>query len=152
MKTIVIFNAESRQYAMQEVSDLPSDGTMKVTIGKVTSKRSEAQNRLSWLWYGIRGEETGNTPEYEHAFCKLRYGVPIMRRDSEEFCYAYDTFIKPHGYEEKLAFIMNTDFPVTRDMSTKQYSEYLDTIDRESAEFGIQLPHPEDIYYMAMGY
>ena len=150
MKTIVIRTPENRDYALSEVQSLPADGSMMVKIKKVTHIRSTAQNALAWIWYKERGVETGNTPGYEHAFCKLHYGVPIMRQD-EEFRGAYDSVIKPLGYEEKLRFIEITQFPVTRLMDTARMAEYLDTIDRESAQQGIRLSHPEDLFYEAMG-
>jgi hypothetical protein len=85
------------------------------------------------------------------AFCKLHYGVPILRAESETFRRSYDAILKPLNYEDKLQAVEDFELPVTRLMTTKQFAYYLDTVDMESAKLGLVLPKPDDLYHAALG-
>jgi hypothetical protein len=128
---------------------LPKDGTWQLTYAPVTKDRSGKQNRLSWLWYGELAKANGTSPEYEHNFCKLRYGCPILIAASEEFSRVYHDIIAPLPYMKKLEAMEFID--VTSIMNITQMTEYLNTIERENAGRGIHLSQPEDVYYEAMG-
>jgi hypothetical protein len=64
--------------------------------------RSLPSNALSHVWYDyadkMLSEQVGATRRY----CKLHFGVPIMRAESEDFRRKYDKVVKPHDYETKL--------------------------------------------------
>lgn len=117
-----------------EARELPF--TVTVESGR---KRSVEQNRLQRSIIQDIAEQLGDqTTEEVRARCKLQYGVPILRRDSEAFRAAYDKHIKALPYETKLAFMSEPiDWPVTRMMTVKQKTEYLDTVMRVHAEQGI---------------
>jgi len=115
------------------------------------ASRSQKQNGLAFRWYKERGKYRGETIEQERAFCKLHYGVPILRAESETFRRSYDAILKPLDYQDKLQAVEDFDLPVTRLMTTKQFGDYLDTIDRESAKLGLVLSKPDDLYYAAVG-
>ena len=79
--------------------------------------------------------------------CKLRHGVPIMRRDDEKFRELYDRAIKSTlSYEEKLAAMEY--LPVTSLMGKKQGSEYIDEIIRLYSKHGYSLIHPSEADYL----
>lgn len=105
--------------------------------------RSLEQNRLAFKWYGEMAEQLADmsTAEY-HAFCKLHYGVPILRAEDDEWREVYDTAIKPLPYEKKLLAVRV--LPVTSHMSTKQMTQYLDTLYQEFTAKGVALTVPED--------
>lgn len=115
--------------------------TLSVVEG---SPRSTEQNKLQRKWL-LEAEEQGDmTAEEYRAYCKLHFGVPIMRRDSEDFKEKYDRILKPHSYEDKLTMMMvPLDFPVTRAMTTKQKTEYLDAMYNHFRGLGFQLTEPE---------
>ena len=100
---------------------------MKVTCSDAT-KRSIAQNKLQRRWCAEVSEQLGDmTPEEVRGHAKAYFGVPILLHEDEEFAAAYETHIKPLPYETKLACMMEPiDFPVTRRMTTKQLTRYLD--------------------------
>jgi hypothetical protein len=123
------------------------DKPYTVTISQENEARSVKQNRLAFLWYRIRGSMTGHGAEYERATCKLLYGVPILRED-KAFDDFYMTAIHTLSYKQMLDAMEYV--PVTRLMTTKQFALYLDTIDQESANIGIVLPQPEDLYWDAL--
>jgi len=108
--------------------------------------RSDEQNRLSQKWYREISDQTGEDREDVRARCKLEIGVPILRAASEKFCKAYDGTIRPHAYADKLAFIRDTDMPVTRLMNVGQMTQYMDLVFRRHAESGIALTVPPDKY------
>ena len=115
---------------------------MSITKGK---HRSPAQNRLQRQWINEITEQLGEySAEDYRAFCKLHFGVPILRAESDEFCESYDRLIRPMSYEDKLGIMrLPLDFPVTRLMTTKQKTQYLDEIYRHFTEHGVLLTRPE---------
>ncbi len=91
--------------------------------------RSLDQNAISFIWYEQIAREIGEyTPEGVRCECKLRYGVPIMRAEDEDFRAFYDLVIKPLTYEQKLRAMVYT--PVTSLMNTDQLNRYLDDMQR----------------------
>ena len=119
--------------------------TIKVSIDDET--RNNKQNRLSFFWYRFLGNETGHGEEFERHTCKLNYGVPLLLGDTN-FNAFYTSALKPLSYEQQL---MAMDYvPVTSLMTVKEFAQYLTTIDQESANKGIVLPRPEDLYWEAL--
>lgn len=115
--------------------------TVSITPGK---HRTTRQNRLQRRWMQEIGEQKGLSAEEARAFCKLHYGVPILRRDNEAFRARYDAILKPLTYEQKLALMAEPiSLPVTSLMNTKQKTEYLDTVFRQFSEQGVILTNPE---------
>lgn len=105
-------------------------------------KRSIEQNRLQRKWINAAAEQLDqSTPEELRGYCKLTFGVPILRLENEEFRRKYDENVRGLSYETQLA-IMTTplDMPVTRLMTTKQTKAYLDAIIRCFSELGVCLP------------
>ncbi|GGA45880.1 hypothetical protein [Pelagibacterium lentulum] len=111
-------------------------------------RRSVAQNKLAFKWYGEIAEQlpgTFETVEDARAHCKLHHGVPIIRAVDEDFRQAYDEKIRPAPYPFKLALMKAPfDWPITSKMNTKQLSAYLDAVHREFSGQGVELTIPED--------
>ncbi len=110
------------------------------------AKRSIEQNRLQQKWMAEAAQQLeGYTAEEHRGFCKLHFGVPILREEDQVFREKYDRIIKPMSYEHKLECMMVPfDFPVTRLMTAKQKSRYLDIIVRHFMEKGVALSMPEE--------
>lgn len=121
---------------------------MTVSVAK-GSKRSTKQNRLSRQWMlDIAGQMEGWSAEYTRGYCKLHFGIPILRADDEEFCREYDALVRPLPYEHKLKLMMVPfDFGVTRRMTTKQQTAYLDAVHRHFSEQGVALTDPGDLLF-----
>src|SRR6185436_15496283 len=71
-----------------------------VTKGR---KRSVAQNKLQRQWMNelaaqMRGE-TEWTAEQWRGYCKLHFGIPIRREESDVFRQMYDRVLKPLTYD-----------------------------------------------------
>lgn len=104
--------------------------------------RSLRQNGIGHVWYEQISRELGeDSPHDVKRFCKLHYGVPILRAEDEEFCTAYDRVIKPLPYERKLEAM--DLLPVTSRMNVSQKSKYLEEVQRQYARRGVQLEFPE---------
>ena len=117
-----------------------------VRMKEVTSSdiRSLDQNRLAWAWYRETEEFQHEDAGWGHRYCKLRIGIPILRRDSEKFRDVYDRCIKPLPYPDKLEIMDMYD--VTRVMTVKQMTEYLEGIQRHWSQQGLVLEALEDDY------
>ena len=116
--------------------------TVSITKGK---RRSIEQNRLQRLWLNEAAEQLKeDTAEGYRAYCKLHFGVPIMRGENDEFREVYDRLIRPRDYEEKIELMrVPMDLPVTRIMTTGQKKRYLDDMWHHFTELGVQLTDPE---------
>ena len=119
---------------------------MVVSVSK-GGKRTVKQNRLQRQWLHEIAEQLGDqTPEEVRGYCKLTIGVPILRAEHEDFRERYDAIVRPLPYEQKLALMMEPlDFPVSRLMTTKQATAYLDGIHLHFSERGIALTDPGDL-------
>lgn len=108
-------------------------------------KRTVDQNRLQRLWMNEISEQMGESPEYWRGYCKLTIGVPILRAENEVFRAKYDEMVRPLPYPTKLAIMSEPlDMPVTRLMTTKQKTTYLDQMFRHFSEQGVILTIPEE--------
>lgn len=115
--------------------------TVNITKG---APRSIEQNKLQRRIMLELQEQGDQAAEEYRGFCKLHFGIPILRAEDEVFCEKYDRLIRPLDYEVKIEYMMAPfDFPVTRIMTTKQKSKYLDAIYLYFAEHGFILTKPE---------
>lgn len=113
--------------------------TVSITHGK---RRSLDQNAISHAWYSQVANELREDSELQvKAFCKLHFGVPILRMADDDFRAKYDRAVKPLGYENKL--LLMEWFPVTSLMTAPQLSEYLEKIRAHYAGRGVLLEFPE---------
>jgi hypothetical protein len=142
MTTRVIRNEADLALLVQYLRARPRPYTVDVAKGM---KRSTEQNRLNRLWVGEIAEQLGDqTPEEVRGFCKLHFGVPILRAENTLFRERYDTVIKPMPYEHKLlAMQVPLDFPVTRLMKVNEEHRYLEAVCQFFLERGIVLTNPE---------
>ena len=118
-----------------------SKGMPFTTTTKDGDKRSNPQNRLQMKWCKEAAMQGDNTAEEYRAYCKLHFGVPILRED-EDFQASYDQKLKWLPYETKLALMGEFDFPVSRLMQVEQMRRYLDAIYQHFTGLGFQLTDP----------
>lgn len=110
-----------------------------VTKGR---RRSIEQNRLSHLWYAEISEQSGHTPQYVKAFCKLRFGVPLLSASNERFRKAWEDNGKTLPYDGQVSLMEIV--AVTSAMSTAQLKQYLDEVNQFFTERGLVLTVPDD--------
>ena len=110
--------------------------------------RADAQNRLAQRWFTDVSLQLGDqTHEDVRAMCKLHFGVPILRAENEAFCASYDRTMKHLPYEDKLAAIKAFDLPVTRLMTVKQMTAFMDAVQQHWTAQGLRLTDPEALKY-----
>jgi len=116
--------------------------TVAIRDGK---HRTNNQNRLQYKWYQEAADQLQDqTAEDYRAYCKLHFGVPILRNCHEAFAEKYDRLIKPLPYEIKIEYMQEPlGFPVTSLMNTKQKKQYLDAVNTHLAGLGVLLTDPE---------
>lgn len=117
--------------------------TVEITIGR---RRTVEQNKLQRLWMKEVAEQLGDrSAEEVRGYCKLHFGVPILREEHEGFRVKYDQVVKPLPYDQKLEIMMEPlDLPVTRLMTTAQKTAFLDAIFRHWSEMGLVLTLPPE--------
>ena len=141
MSTIVVKTEGDRDRLIRLLQAREMPYTVNLTKGSI---RSIEQNRLQRLWLNEAAEQGDHTAEEYRAYCKLTLGVPILRAENEAFAEQYDRIVKPLPYEAKLELMMEPiDFPVTRLMTSKQKTQYLDQMWRLFSGMGFQLIDPE---------
>lgn len=140
-RAIILNGPQDAQAVLRRAEWVGYPCTVSIRAGV---KRSLAQNRLAQQWAADVSAQLGDrTPEEARGYFKLHHGVPI-RREDEAYAAAYDRIIKPLPYEMKLAMMMvPLDYGVTRDMTVKELTRYLDSIQREFAAMGVHLTDPE---------
>ena len=138
---LLIESEQDRQDALVKIAGVKLPFTLSILVGK---HRTLAQNKLQRQWMKEIGAQMGVTPEEARGYCKLRFGVPILREDSEVFRVKYDEVLKPLSYPDKIKLMMEPlDLPVTRLMTIKQKAEYLDRIHQSFSELGYTLTDPD---------
>jgi hypothetical protein len=140
MTTWVIKNEQDRNVLLSAISKrgLPFTAVLKKGL-----PRSTDQNRLQRLWM-LEAEEQGDmTAEEYRAYCKLHFGVPILRAEDDDFKAVYDQVIRPLPYDAKLKLMqVPIDLPVTSRMTAGQKARYLDQVKQFFEEQGFQLTQP----------
>ncbi|MFV1538726.1 hypothetical protein [Phaeobacter sp. JH204B] len=119
--------------------------TVTITQG---ASRSGLQNRLAQRWFtDVSRHLEDQTHEEVRAYCKLHFGVPILRAENEAFRQSYDATMKHLPYEAKLAAVKAFDLPVTRLMTVKQMTAFMDEMQRHWCGLGLRLTDPEALKY-----
>lgn len=137
-----------------------SESTMQDAIGKVREAfkdrryftltfkfgkgRSLNTNALSHAWYEqVARELREDDARGVKRFCKLHFGVGLLRAEDEEFRESYDAVIKHHlSYEQKL--IAMDMLPITSRMTTKQISQYMQDMQDHYRTKGVCLEFPPE--------
>ena len=93
---------------------------------KLGKERTLSANALSHVWYGQADKQLGQQIGTARNFCKLHFGIPILRAEDAEFMAMYDQAIRHNPYELKLKIMAY--WPVTSLMSRDQMARYLTAV------------------------
>jgi hypothetical protein len=105
------------------------------------SIRSLDQNRLMWMWAQEAADQRQDMTAVEvQNEWKLRFGIPILVRDDERMAAAWAAVEAKLMHEEQLELMYGIS--VTGIMNTKQFTEFLDEVQRYNLEHGIKLTEP----------
>ena len=154
-KTFVIRSVDVILRLTEFLKAQSKEPLLEVVVKKHHHDRSIIQNSLYWLWNTVIAEELGMLKEEVHEDLKRRMLVPIYERDDEGYAAMIHAVRKVHtqGFKEdaKALFDQIVKLTSTTNAKVKQFTEYLNEIERDMIGKGIVLPHPEDRYYTAMG-
>ena len=143
MTTRVIRNDVERDALIALLRSRKAPFTVQITTG---ANRTVEQNALAFLWYREIAEQMGDRTATEvRAHCKLHHGVKMLVTENGAFRTAWHARFLRWDYEAKLELMVEPlDLPVTRLMTTKQLTQYLDAIADEFTKQGVVLTQPED--------
>ena len=130
-KQIILTQKDGRLVFDQEpaaVFDLLANGQYVLTIKRMSTKRSIAQNDLMWMWLSCIERETGTPKDDIYMyFCKRYLWKWVTIGETRERIYV-----------------------TSSKLNTEQMKTFLDHIQQDALhEFGIRLPDPEDRFFEA---
>lgn len=146
-----VSRASTLQDALAVVSRLPSViaqaiqqwGEVEVIVRKREKARSIEQNKLQRKWCKEASEQGDMTAEQYRGYCKYHFGLAILCRDSEEYRDACKRVLGALTYEQRIELMMEPhDYPVTRGMTKRQKTEYLDLCYQHFTGLGFRLTEP----------
>jgi hypothetical protein len=142
LKFYVVRDQFTLKQTQQKIAEMfNTHGWLKLTPS--TQKRSLDANSLSHVWYAEIARQMGDQTAHEYKLtCKLHHGVPILRRDSEEFREFYNKFFLKLTYEEKLEAMKWLS--VSSTMSKEQMSEYMTAIQNFYGPKGVVLSNAKE--------
>jgi tRNA A37 N6-isopentenylltransferase MiaA len=134
---------------VEALSKMLTGRKLPITVTWVQgANRSLQQNRLAQRWFTDVATQLGDqTHEEVRAMCKLHFGVPLLRAENEAFRVSYDATMKHLAYEAKLAAVQAFDLPVTRLMTAKQMTAFMDEMHRHWTAQGVRLTDPDELKY-----
>lgn len=110
--------------------------------------RTSLQNALAQRWFTDIARQLGDSTHDDiRAMCKVQIGVPILRAENDAFRQQWDaTFgAMPHGAQIDAVKVL--DVPVTRLMTLRQMTAFMDEMQRHWSGIGIRLTDPEAVKY-----
>lgn len=129
-------------------SGVSEKSQVEVIIRPYKRNRSREQNSLYWKWLTVIEAETGQDRESLHEHYKGKFLARILVRDDCKYAEMSHRVKKVrqdgmHDIADQMrAHIMF--MTSTSVLNTKQFSEYMDLIEKDAANNGITLPQPDD--------
>lgn len=147
MTTAYIHSLESLSRVVGELREaVKAHGYLRVAW-KHDKDRSSLQNAHSHTWYEqVANELREDTALDVKCYCKLHFGVPILRAEDEDYRSTYDAVIKPLPYERKIEAMKC--WPCTSLMTTAQLSVYLEAV-KDHYDGRVQLEFPDEARFAA---
>lgn len=125
----VLVLAEKRQREIAKIKDCV------VTI--TDPKRTLEQNDLSHTFYAEVANQLGDQTALDvRCECKLLIGVPILCSEDDDYRLAWESTLGLLSYERQLQAMRY--YPVTREMTKKQISKYIDEVVLKYARMNIR--------------
>jgi hypothetical protein len=143
MTTLIANSADSLSSAIGELREAWGKHKFLRISFKAGRDRSLDQNAIGHVWYEQLARELREFDALGYkAFCKLHFGVPILRAEDEQFREFYDQAIKTSlSYEQKLDAMKFV--PVTSLMTSDQKSRYLMEVQKHFAsQVRLEFPEP----------
>lgn len=146
--SIKITGEPQRSHAIALIRELPTEPVHVVEIKEYKRNRSVEANALYWQWLTIIGNELGESKEILHEKYKNDFLINIYTRDDHEYSAMVQAIrdVWHHGLKAEAVGLRKkiVALTTTTTATTKQMSEYMESIERHAATLSIRLPHPEE--------
>jgi hypothetical protein len=103
--------------------------------------RTNQQNNTFHMWCSEVSRQTGDEPGEVKGYCKAKFGLPIMKRDSPEWVAKYEPMYLPLDYQTRIRLF--EILPMTREFKLPQMMEFMDAMQRHYLQQGIALTDPD---------
>lgn len=144
MKTIRVLSEQEAQRVASMITGLPLPFTITIGDG---DKRSLSQNALIHKWFGQIAAHYGDkTAMQVKGECHVAYGVPIRRRDPV-WSRVWERMFDGLTYEQQCFLFERGILSMTREMTVKQLTEYMDAMQAHYRAEGVPLTDPEALKY-----
>ncbi len=154
MKQTVIIKTQENVGRIKELvaQAIESSVLHEITIRPYKFDRTIAQNSLYWVWIGYMSKETGYSKEEMHDEFRAKFLSKIFERAPERHPAWAETLKNlriVYGTNKMLAINLHRQCVSggvsTTKASVKEFTEYLNLIDRHASEGGVRLPLPVDV-------
>ena len=136
-----IRNENDRQRLISFLQGLDISQPHKVSIAKIRSHRSDAQNRLLWLWNGLIQQHMRD-----------HFGQIASSDDWHQVLVSRLWPSQVHAVQLPDGARYRVGRAKTRKFTIEQMTQYLELLDQYCAEhLQLLLPHPEDLVYQIWG-
>jgi hypothetical protein len=144
MGEIIVNSAKSLKAAQDELAEMFRVKKFVSFVPKFGKKRSLDQNAISHAWYEQVARELGEEDARGvKRYCKLHFGVPILRAEDADFRAAYNgAILRSLSYEQKLTAM--DILPVTSTMTTMQLHKYMLDVQEHYLGRGVELKFPPE--------
>jgi hypothetical protein len=146
MKREIIINSIPRKNLAKTIIDnLKIDSPHVVKVFPHIKKRSDAMRRLYFLQIGALADHVGYSNQNDlHQWCKEEFLFPIYARDDQDFAELVAA-ATTKGAMNALKRTVSTN-----NATSVQMHEYMEKIKWQAAEYGLALPVPEDLRWVAV--
>ncbi len=159
-QTFSLRTDEIRANCIAFISQLESGKNWVVSIKSEKEARSDAQNRLRWLWFGFMEKELagvgkGRTREQWNMYYKHKYMRELLIAQDEDFVAFFDNYddtcdrlkgspLLAEYQKQWWECVARTEY-----MNTKTFSEWMNLVDNDAREtYGLVLPVPDDLMWL----
>lgn len=117
----------------------------KAMVEIIPEGRTLSQNAMfHGLYRQVAKQKGDESPDEIESYCRYHFGLSILCAEDPAYADLLKSSIRPDlDYEMRLKITDRLE--VTRGMSTKQGSEYIDRIIRHYSQQGLCLTHPSEV-------
>lgn len=148
-KRYALVNGQIRKNVVNEIMDLPVDGTVEVTIAGLRTK-SARQRGLQHIWYtdvvksGVGGEHESGEDLLDLA-CKYKWCLPLLIQGDGNFAEVYLGYCKKYKLDREKMLWFVKQFVHTEQLSNNEMASFLTSFkDYYAIELGVNLTNPDD--------
>jgi hypothetical protein len=123
----IVRNEDIRKNCIELISKMDITTPITVNIYDYKKNRTIDQNSLYHMWCKVFSELTGYSQSEQHEVFKSML-LPIIER-------------QVRGVELR-------ELTSTKNLTTKEFADYMKNIEALAVEYGIKLPYPEELIYI----